>query len=365
MRTAVKVIVIGAGYAGLLAANRLAARGRRVQLVSPMDGYVDRIRLHEYAAGRRAAPARPLRTVVRDGVEVVTGWVEQVGAGAVALADGRVLGAPQVLVTTGSCDRAERPGALSVGSLARAARTRMVLRELPPGARVQVLGGGLTGIETATEIAEALPHLRIQLMDRREPGSSLPDRARDHLRAACARLRIEVTTSAGTPPGGIPDRLQGLRTGDVVIDCTGFAPTLLASRSGLPCDDSGALSVDATLAVPGHPGLWGAGDAVAVDGWAARRMGCAVAMPMGAQAADAIEATLRGRAAADFSLSYTFRCISLGGQDGLIVWTDADDEPTGRVWTGRRAAVIKEAVCAMACAAPVRGASLYRWRQAA
>ena len=63
MRTAVEVIVIGAGYAGLLAANRLAARGRRVQLVSSTDGYVDRIRLHEYAAGRRVAPARPLHTV--------------------------------------------------------------------------------------------------------------------------------------------------------------------------------------------------------------------------------------------------------------------------------------------------------------
>ena len=69
----------------------------------------------------------------------------------------------------------------------------------------------------------------------------------------------------------------------------------MAGRSGLPCDDSGALSVDATLAVPGHPGLWGAGDAVAVDGWAAHRMGCAVAMPMGAQAADC--------------LLYTSRCV--------------------------------------------------------
>lgn len=275
MRTAVEVIVIGAGYAGLLAANRLAARGRRVQLVSSTDGYVDRIRLHEYAAGRRVAPARPLHTVVRDGVEVVTGWVEQVGAGVVALADGRVLGAPQVLVTTGSSDRAERPGALSVGSLARAARTRMVLRELPSGARVQVLGAGLTGIETATEIAEALPNLRIQLMDQHEPGASLPDRAREQLRAACARLRIEVTTSAGTLPGGIPDRLQSLRTGDVVIDCTGShqprwpADRVCRATTRERCRSTPRWPCRATP-VCGAPGMrwrWTAGPRT---GWAAR-----------------------------------------------------------------------------------------------
>ena len=45
------VLVVGAGYAGLLAANRLAGRGAHVTLVNERDTFVDRIRLHEVIAG--------------------------------------------------------------------------------------------------------------------------------------------------------------------------------------------------------------------------------------------------------------------------------------------------------------------------
>lgn len=46
-----QVLVLGAGYAGLMAALRLAPH-TRVTLVDPSTAFTERIRLHERAAGR-------------------------------------------------------------------------------------------------------------------------------------------------------------------------------------------------------------------------------------------------------------------------------------------------------------------------
>lgn len=54
----VEVVVIGAGYAGAIAANRLLAslteaerRHLRVRVINPRADLVERIRLHQLAAG--------------------------------------------------------------------------------------------------------------------------------------------------------------------------------------------------------------------------------------------------------------------------------------------------------------------------
>lgn len=46
-----RVVVLGGGYAGTMAALRLAPYAR-VTLVDPSDRFTERVRLHELAAGR-------------------------------------------------------------------------------------------------------------------------------------------------------------------------------------------------------------------------------------------------------------------------------------------------------------------------
>jgi NADH dehydrogenase FAD-containing subunit len=60
------------------------------------------------------------------------------------------------------------------------------------GGNVLVVGDGLTGIETATEIAESRPALSVTLIARGELGAALSAGARSHLRQACNRLGITV-----------------------------------------------------------------------------------------------------------------------------------------------------------------------------
>jgi NADPH-dependent 2,4-dienoyl-CoA reductase/sulfur reductase-like enzyme len=53
-----RVVVVGGGYAGTVAALRLAGRARRrasVTLVDPKDSFVQRLRLHQVATGQKVA----------------------------------------------------------------------------------------------------------------------------------------------------------------------------------------------------------------------------------------------------------------------------------------------------------------------
>src|SRR5439155_10918855 len=74
-----KVVVIGAGYAGLLATVRLASKVRRqpvsITLVNASDVFVERLRLHEFAA-HEPIKRRPITDVLRGtGVNFVQGYV--------------------------------------------------------------------------------------------------------------------------------------------------------------------------------------------------------------------------------------------------------------------------------------------------
>ena len=50
-----RVVVIGGGYAGVLAANRLQRRAD-VTLINPRPAFVERIRLHQRVTGNRHIP---------------------------------------------------------------------------------------------------------------------------------------------------------------------------------------------------------------------------------------------------------------------------------------------------------------------
>src|SRR5579863_2181640 len=60
-RRSERAVVLGGGYAGTMAALRLAGRGRgrvRVTLIDSKDSFVQRLRLHQVAAGQEVASPR-------------------------------------------------------------------------------------------------------------------------------------------------------------------------------------------------------------------------------------------------------------------------------------------------------------------
>ncbi|GAA3145559.1 FAD-dependent oxidoreductase [Planomonospora alba] len=359
-----RIIVLGAGYAGASAAGRLARRLHRedvaVTLVNAEPDFVERVRLHQLAAGQDLA-SRPLREMFAGtGVELrvarVTGVDVDRRTVAVVDADGAGELAYDTLVyalgsgwdaqgVPGAAEHAHeiagRPGAL---------RLRERLARLGAGRSVVVVGGGLTGLEAAAEIAEARPDLDVALAARGGLGDRLSPRGRGHLRKVFARLGITVHEHAEvTGVGADHVTLAGGRVlpAAVTVWTTGFAVHPIAKATALETTGTGRIVVDGTMRSVSHPDVYAVGDAAMAAGPGGRplRMSCASGIPTAWRAADAIAARLTGGRPPSTPIRYVNQCISLGRGEGLIQYVTADDRAVRAALSGRLAAVYKELVC--------------------
>lgn len=357
-----KIVVIGGGYAGTLAAVRLAGRAKsraEVTLVEPRPALVQRLRLHQLATGQQVREF-DLDSLTGRRVEIVRGRAVGIDPdrGTVAVESmGRIseVHFDQALLTVGSAfDLGAVPGvaehAHSLAGPEAAIRLREALREMGEGSRVAVCGGGFTGIEAAAEIAAMRPDLRVGLLSSGRVGGTMSRLGRTELRSRLGRLGVEIadeTRIEAVEPGSLDLGSGDSWTADVVVWCGGFTAQPLARDSGLAVDARGLLQVDSALRSVRHSNLIGAGDAAAIPALpngAAYRMTCQAGMPAGAHAADTAVAVLEGEAPQPFDFGYIHQPISLGRRDGLIQWVDRADRPKEKVLVGRRAAVYKELV---------------------
>ncbi|MDL5158436.1 NAD(P)/FAD-dependent oxidoreductase [Actinomycetospora termitidis] len=345
------VVVLGGGYAGQLAAQALAVRtDARVTLVNDGDRFVQRVRLHETAAGG-SEPAAPRFTdlLAGTGVTFLDDRVEDLDPATrrLGLRDGGSLDYDLLVYALGShADPTVLPGPVhDVSTAGGAAALRDRLAAGPT--TVAVVGGGLTGLELATELAEA-GH-PTTLVTAEGLGADLSPRGGRHVRAVCDRLGVTVLD--GRRALAADDAGLSLDDGsrvpaDVVVGTVGFAVPDLARRAGLAVDPSGRVLVDTALRSTSHPDVLAVGDAAAAtrpDGQPLR-MACATGLPQAQQAARTVASVLAGTEPAPLRFRYALRCVSLGRRDGLVQFVHADDSPRDLVVTGRVAAAVKEAI---------------------
>ncbi|NUP10985.1 MAG: FAD-dependent oxidoreductase [Polyangiaceae bacterium] len=360
---AARVVVLGAGYAGVIAALRLAGKAgssARVTLVNDRPDFVERIRLHQVATGQAATPRSLARMVRGTGIELVIGRAESVFAPArrvfVRGPEGeRELRYDYLVYALGSGTprsriegAAEHAHTVSTREAAEALATE--LAKLGAGGRVAVLGGGLTGIELATELAEARPDLAVSLVSASRVAPGLSAEGQEYVERTLTELGVEIVARAAVAE--ITERgvlLEGgdHRDADIVVDCTGMGASDRASNWGLACTPSGRLSIDETLRSVSDERIFGAGDgaAIASDEAAFLRMACATAMPLGAHVADNALRAIRGEPLAPFGFGFFGQCISLGRKRGVVQYVDATDRPSERITTGWLGARFKEGVC--------------------
>ncbi|WP_245722114.1 NAD(P)/FAD-dependent oxidoreductase [Nocardia crassostreae] len=320
-----RIVVLGAGCAGLSAAKQAArVPGARVTVIEARAHLVERVRLHQALAGQRI-PRWDLRELLeRKGIEFVQARAVRIDTmqRSIELEGNWSVSYDSLIYALGSIGQAD--GVPGAAEFARAVATPEDVRQLPAlSGRVAVVGGGATGIETATELAEARPDLTVLLLSAEEPGAWLSDKARGHIRAVLDRLGVPVYSGAKVVevhPDGVElaggDRIQA----DTVLWTTGFAVPAVAADSGLAVNAQGRVLVDDELRSRSHPEIYAVGDAAIVAGPGARelRMACATALPAGKYAATALAARLRGKEPAPRRFRYYFQCISLGRADGVI-----------------------------------------------
>ncbi|MFC9432898.1 NAD(P)/FAD-dependent oxidoreductase [Nocardia sp. NPDC057030] len=361
-----RIVVLGGGYAGGIAAGRLAKRLHRddveITLVNTDSEFVERVRMHQLASGQEL-PRRALRDVYAgNGVQVRVARVVAVDVDRKLVDllgehDAETLGYDTLVYALGStvADYGV-PGvaeyAYNVAGKQAALRLRTRLDELASGASVLVVGGGLTGIEAAAEIAEARPDLAVTIAARGGVGDWLNEKAQRHLRTAFDRLGITVHEGAEitrvephgvvTPAGDIPAHLT--------VWTAGFMVDPIAAASTLEVSGTGRIVVDGTLRSVSHPDVYAIGDAAFAAGIGGKelRMGCATAIPMAWHGADALAARLTGREVPESPIGYATQCISLGRRDAIVQRVTPADQPTPTVLTGRTAALVKNFICASA-----------------
>ncbi len=351
------VVVVGGGYAGTLAANHLRRRTDiDVTLVNPRPVFVERIRLHQMVADTGAATA-DYGTLLGDGIRLIVDAVDRIGTAdrRVLLQSGAELDYDYLIYAVGSTGAVPSgvPGAAefaySVADLESAQRLRYALTDLPMAAPITVVGGGLTGIETASELAER--GRPVTLVCGGILGPSLSQRGRRSVAKRLRNLGVNVLESVLEPIRAAQVRWDAVVLSDgavlpsaATVWTAGFAVPDLAARSGLRTDALGRLLTDETLTSIDDQRVVAAGDAAAPSGQPLR-MSCQAAGPLGAQAANTVLSRIAGRTPAVLNQAFVGQCISLGRTHGTVQLARTDDTPVNMIVSGRSAASIKEAIC--------------------
>ncbi|MFE2012436.1 NAD(P)/FAD-dependent oxidoreductase [Streptomyces sp. NPDC059491] len=363
-----RIIVIGAGYTGAIAAGRLAKRLHRadvaITLVNPEPDFVERVRLHQVAVGQELRPRPFAEMFAGTGVELKAARVTALDVDrktvSVVAADGTDGAAEELAYDTlvyalgsGWTDQGV-PGtaehAHEIAGRAGALRLRERLAGLEAGQPVLVVGGGLTGLEAVTEIAEARPDLDVALAVRGGLGDWLAPKAGGHLRKVVDGLGVTVhehTSVTAVEADRVTTADGATVPAAVTVWTTGFAVHPIAQATALDVTDTGRIVVDDTMRSVSHPDVYAVGDAALAMGPGDKplRMSCASGAPMAWQAADAIAARLTGTKVPRTSIRYFNQCISLGRREGVIQYVTADDRAVDSALTGRLAALYKELIC--------------------
>jgi len=275
--SAVKVVIVGGGIAGVSAAESLrqAAPGAEIILVSKEEELpYYRLNLTRHLAGEigdEALPLRPEAWYEENNIQLLRG--KEVSALAlddlaVDLRDGDRLAFERLIMTVGAHPFTPPiPGTAREGVTAlRTLSDAKAIREMAvPGAKCVCIGGGLLGLETAGALArhgvdvtvlERLGwFLPLQLTEK--AGRMLADRVADI--GIALRPNAQVAEILGD------DRVRGvqLEGGDVlptdlIVICTGIRPnSYLARLAGLKVNEG--IVVNNRLETS-HPNVLAAGD---------------------------------------------------------------------------------------------------------
>jgi NADH:ubiquinone reductase (H+-translocating) len=348
------VIVIGGGYAGVTAANRLTQRDDvTVTLINPRPRFVERIRLHQLVGGSDDAVV-DYGDVLAERIRLVVDTVTQIDASdrSVTLAGGDTVGYDYLIYAAGSGSADPRvPGAAAfaypIASLEQAERLRSALDAAPSTAAVTVVGAGPSGIETAAELAEA--GRTVTLICGGVLGPYLHPRGRRSVAKRLARLGVTILDGPDSVVTGVTSDAVKLRDGrelpsTVTIWTAGFGVPDLASRSGLSTDAVGRLLTDETLTSLDDVRIVAAGDSAAPSDMPFR-MSCQAAGPLGWRAADTVLSRIAGERPAPVAMLFFGQCISLGRRGGIFQFAHKNDKPVRFYIGGRVGAAIKQFVC--------------------
>lgn len=301
------MVIIGAGFGGLAAAQGLAGAGVRITIIDQRNHHLFQPLLYQVGTASLATSeiAWPIRHLMRKRKEVTTllGVVTGVDTEnrRVLLEDGGVTDYDTLVLATGARhayfghDEWEpyAPGLKTLED-ATTIRRRVLLsferaeRETDPDLRAALLtfvivGGGPTGVELAGAIAE-LAHQNLpreyRHIDTRqarvvliEAGPRiLPSFTEDlsaYAHASLERLGVDIQLRQAVRECSARGVIYGDQplAAKVVLWAAGVRASAAAAWAELPADNAGRALVEPDLTAPGHPEIFVIGDTATINAW--------------------------------------------------------------------------------------------------
>jgi NADH dehydrogenase len=345
-----KLVIIGAGFAGMYAAlsaarlreaNQVSSKALEIALVAPEPTLVVRPRLYEPNPQTLTAPLLDLLKAID--VDYVQGSVQALDTRSRTLEvlgkadDRRTLTYDRLVLATGSrLFRPAIPGlaefGFSVDDLCEATKLDRHLHSLADRAAsktrdtVVVAGGGFTGIEVATEMPARLRQIlgaeaKIRVIIVERAPAIAPDMGAEPRPIIEAALREGgIETRLGVGVTALDDTGVALSDGThidsaTVIWAAGLRAAPLTAQVPGERDNFGRLLVDRALRVSEVAGVFATGDAakaVCDDAGNHALMSCQHATRMGAFAGHNAAAELLGQPTLPYHQKAYVTCLDLG-----------------------------------------------------
>jgi len=290
-------VVLGAGYAGLAVAQEVERRSRgKIPVVLVDRDPVHVLRTELYEVGELAASGEstdrwtiPLARVLdRTSVTVRPGTVQSIDLGdrTVSLDSGVVrfrslavclgnvaafYGVPGAPENTHQVYRLS--GAKKLAAAIREIELHSVKLSGERRPRVLVIGGGSTGTELAAEIATT-DWARLSVPDARPPDvflitgslpflAGFPPGVVDRARTLLARARVGLIHGLNVTrvdPGRLTLEDGTVLAFDAAVWCAGLEAPPAVRQMSVAHGRAGRITVEPTLELPGHPGVFAVGD---------------------------------------------------------------------------------------------------------
>jgi len=376
-----RILVIGAGYAGLLFTMRLAGKVARqhvhIALVSESDTFTERPRLHQFATNQvvkwRSLPQMLHRTNIQFIQGRVTG-LDPIHRKIIVEDQQQMhqLEYDYLVYALGSeTDRKTVPGVAQYAYTlaAKGPLSAAALRETLPSieakaGQIVVSGGGATGIETAAQVASTYPHIKVRLVTREPLALFLGKGVASSMRRSLQRLGVEIidqtSVTAVRAQSVVTDQGSELAC-DLCIWTGGFVAPPLAREAGLAVNERNQVIVDPFLRSISHPEIYAIGDAAhpREDPGVPVRMSAFTATILGAHGADSLSAVLRGKSPRPLSFAYLGQGIALGRHNAIGFNNYPDDTPRPPYFTGWLGYQIREGFVRLLATATQHGAIVW------
>jgi len=299
-----KLVILGGGYGGLAVANRLLEGNipvdTSVMLIDrqPYQG----LKTEYYALAAGTASDLQIRVAFPTDprIELKYGDITRIDLQAkhVYLNAEEVIPYDQLVIALGCTDKfhgilGAEQYAESIQSLSRTRRTYQMLNDVKPYGQVNIMGGGLSGVEVAAELRESRPDLNIRIIDRGPRVlSAFPEKLSEFVSEWFHEHHVDLSSHISTTQleqGGIIHQ-NGVIYSDVTVWTAGIQPVKPVQDLDVPKDPQGRVLLNSHFQIPGHEEVYVVGDCASLSFSPSAQ----AAGAQGEQVADVIQAGWKG-----------------------------------------------------------------------